>query len=240
MHIFFINDNNFITDDTVKIDGQDFSHIVKSLRFKTDDNITLFNKNYLFNGVIKNIASKHLIVKILSTKKIKREKFKINLYAALIKLNNFEVIIEKSVETGISNIFPIITQYTQIKPELVQKKKNRWEKIIYESVKQSNNLNFPEIKEPLLFTDAVKSISNNAANIIFHPYTNNTTIKKSDISCSSINIFIGPEGGFSKSEINLAEQNNFYILKLPFNTILRAETACISAITFVRSILYGI
>ncbi len=234
MSIFYINN---IKDDLIEISGDDFFHITKSLRKKNSDEIICFNNEFIFYSKIKDIRKNNLTALILKKEKIKKEKFSVNLFVGLIKPTKFEYLIEKSVEAGVTCITPIITEYTQQKINFLDKKKNRWRKIIYEAVKQSHNFNIPEINNLLYYKDAVNL--SKGLNLLFHPHSNNIfKIPKS--KKKNINIFIGPEGGFSDEEIKLAKKNSFHIFKLPFNTILRTETACISGITLARNWLYGI
>ena len=139
--------------------------------------------------------------------------------------------VQKATEIGVDMITPIIFQKT-IKTNLNFK---RLETIALEAIEQSERLEKVSINEIFDFKQILlKKIFDGDINIIFNKtgddfveFFDKIKIKKE----KRINIFIGPEGGFSADELFLAEQNGFKIINLG-NTNLRAETAAILA-TFV-------
>ena len=144
---------------------------------------------------------------------------KVNLYLAILKKENFELAVQKAVECGVSTITPIITERT-VKTGLNME---RLEKIIREATEQCGLSDMPELFEIFDFREAINSHAEEK--IIFHidestkTYTPNT-------KASSANIFIGPEGGFTEKEIELAKNSGFTVASLGPLT-LRGETAAI-------------
>lgn len=144
---------------------------------------------------------------------------KVNLFLAILKKENFELSVQKAVECGVSTITPIITERT-VKTGLNME---RLEKIIREASEQSGRSDLPELFEVFPFNEAINSEADKK--IIFHlgasPYT-------PDETSQSINIFIGPEGGFTEKEIELAKSHDYSPASLGPLT-LRGETAAIVA-----------
>ena len=93
----------------------------------------------------------------------------------------------------------------------------------------------PILEKTITFQDAIKRAKLNGSIIFPDPNGQQSwsEIKKIISQKNTINIFIGPEGGFSKEEVEFAKEQNAYILNLG-ERILRAETAAISVSSMVR------
>lgn len=170
--------------------------------------------------VINSITKDRLVVSILKRNRETHSDKNVHLYLSILKKENFELAVQKSVEAGVSQITPIISERT-VKTGL---NKNRLEKIISEASEQCGRSRMPLLNSPISFDDAFK-IANSDEKIIFHlGYPEYAPAKEA----KSSSIFIGPEGGFSEKEILLAENSDFKIFSLGPLT-LRAETAAIIA-----------
>ena len=231
MPAFYIRE--FLDNRYAKIEGDDFFHIKKSLRKKRGDELICFDKlNKYFCKIVK-IEKKFILVEIIKKERIKERKKEINLFVGLINLPKFDEVVRYVSALNVTSLTPIVTEYTQQNLAISKNREKRWEKIIYEESKQSHNFQFLKIKNILKFENVLQM---DGINILFHP--SGGVYKKIDNN-KRINLFIGPEGGFSNKEIKVAKRNNFYIMKLPFDTILRTEVAVITAIGFLKG-KYGI
>ena len=225
-----------ISNNTVKISGDEFKHIAKVLRYKEGKQIELFDENYItYQAVIKHISSKELIAEIYESLEIENEsKLNIHLFQAIPKGNKMDLIVQKSTELGVKFITPIYTERT-----VVQKtgKLNRWVKISIESCKQSGRNKPVIINEPNSFIDILNVInSEKDFTMLFYEKKNNrlkTFLDNNKQQYSNVNLIIGPEGGFTQEEIKLAEDKNINILGLG-PRILRTETAAIAAVSVIQ------
>lgn len=140
------------------------------------------------------------------------------LYAALLKRENFEVVIQKATEIGIARIVPLTTERT-VKTGF---NRERLEKIIREAAEQSGRTTIPELTDPLPFAEAVH-LADPASSVLFD-------LDGEDIgsSLAASAAFIGPEGGFSDAEVALARQSGLRIGRMGKLT-MRGETAAIVA-----------
>ena len=172
-------------------------------------------------GVIESLDKKRAVVNITSRTEISREpKRSVTLYAALIRRENFELIVQKATEVGVTKIVPLLTSRT------VKTGYNgeRLVKIAKEACEQSGRTRMPEITEPLRFEDAV-SEAKHGQSFIFHV---SQTPASNGLGSGDANLFIGPEGGFTDEEISFAEKAGLKTRSLGTLT-LRAETAAIVA-----------
>lgn len=153
----------------------------------------------------------------------------VRLYCALLKRENFELVVQKAVELGVSEIIPLVTERT-IKTQLNQE---RLKRIIHEATEQSERGKIPHLSEPVAFKEAVKNIDGPSF-FLDRSGQDLKTITK--VAERSVNIFIGPEGGWTDAEIALAQSQGLQPISIG-RTILRAESAAIVGCFWVVSLL---
>ena len=164
-----------------------------------------------------------LIIKIIERYKNESEPIKkVKLYCAVLKKENFELVVQKATEAGVSEIIPIITERT-VKTNL---NIERLQKITKEAAEQSGRGIIPILHEPIKFEQAIEQAKkNNQKNILFDK-SGIPLLTTNYLLLTAVGIFVGPEGGFSESEVSFAKENGFQIASLGLLT-LRAETAAI-------------
>ena len=221
----FIGDYDLSKKEVEIINPENIKQIKDVLRLKKGEKIILsdgkgqeaevfldlISKNKI-TGVINNIPARTPLAETSRT---------VNLYLAILKKENFELAVQKAVECGVSTITPIITERT-VKTGL---NIPRLEKIILEASEQCGRASLPELFEIFDFSEAINSQADEK--IIFHTQEN-TGDYKPNPKANSINIFIGPEGGFTEKEISEAKKVGYIVASLGSLT-LRAETAAIIA-----------
>ena len=213
----------FISGTEVEIlDTKIIKQIKGVLRLKKDDIIILADGKGNNAEVTLVLVSANKVTGIINkVEKKDKTKRKVSLYLAILKKENFELAVQKAVEAGVSEIIPTITERT-IKTGL---NTDRLKKIILEASEQSGRSFVPELFPILKFKDALTDGNKAEEKIIFH-LGNNLYIPNKE--AQNISIFIGPEGGFTEKEINLAKNSGYNIYSLGSLT-LRAETAAIIA-----------
>ena len=231
MYRFFVEDNIFSGND-IRISGSDYNHIKNVLRMKKGEEVLISDGNdreYLCS--IREYTEDEVILNIEDIMGTSRElSAKITLFQGLPKGDKMEQIIQKTVELGVSEIVPVAMKRCVVKldDKKAGKKIERWNGIALSAAKQSKRGVIPEVKEVMTFKEALKIASNMDACLV--PYENAEGIEgarklvDSMKDKKSIGIFIGPEGGFDESEIELALENGAKTLTLG-RRILRTETA---------------
>ncbi len=220
-HRFLIDDN--LDSQVVRITNKDLVHQWRSvLRFSVCDKLILFNKSGVeVKAEIKSINNE--LVELSIIEKLEQNKVsgrQVHLYLALIKQSNFELAVEKATEVGVASITPLLTERT-VKLGF---KRERLERIIKEASEQSGRTNVPVLNEPIKLADAITQ-SKTVGLVIFYDPSGKDQTTDANFRTS---IFIGPEGGWSPSELILAKEHSVQIANLG-HTILRAETAAIVA-----------
>lgn len=194
---------------------------VNVLRFKVGEQVILCDgSGYEALATIEKVSDGEVLVNI-SDKHENLIQKKANLYCAILKKENFELVVQKAVEVGVNKIIPISTERT-IKQNL---KFDRLEKIIKEASEQCGRAVVPVISEITTFEDSVAAVSD-GENYLFDLSSAEQFSKQN--KGAEINLFVGPEGGFTEKEVEFAKNAGFKIVSLG-NLVLRGETAAIVA-----------
>jgi 16S rRNA (uracil1498-N3)-methyltransferase len=229
---FFVNK---IAENSALIQGEDFNHITSVLRLDKGDSINVFNYEHgEFRAVISAIDKRERTISLTVGEKVReREQNRVKIAAAvaLIKKENMELILEKLTEIGVDEIIPVITKRSVVKIKEEEKKTARWEKIIYEAVKQSGRISAPVLHKTV---NSVGELAKNAGEgiklLVWEKEENNflidEAIKAKD--AGRVLFFTGPEGGFEQSEAEHLIKGGFIPVSMG-DTTLRAETAAILA-----------
>lgn len=249
---FFIS--NFITNSlnqVINLPENIFKHAILVLRLKVNQNIILFdNSGYEYLAKIVNIKKNYAEVLIENSQKISRESnLEITLIQAIQSGDKMDFTLQKATELGVKNIIPVISERTQlqmlINPEKSQKKFLRWQNILYSTCEQCGRNIVPNLQQICYlhkYLDELK-ISQNSTELFLlaSPHKNQQTIllkdlaKNKDFQPTKITLLLGPEGGFSETELTLAEQANFKNFTLG-KRILRTETAGLAIISALQTL----
>jgi 16S rRNA (uracil1498-N3)-methyltransferase len=161
---------------------------------------------------------------------------KIKLVYGLPRLEKFELVLQKAVELGVSSVVPFISEYSIVKldDDRIDSKMLRWNKIIKEASEQSHRSKLMEVLPPIKINDLRVNLSE--INIVADENKNsngtNDLVKILKSNHKSLTILVGPEGGFSPSELKIFSNFGFKSVSLG-KRILRSETAAIYLISSI-------
>lgn len=244
MSRFFVSSEN-INNEKAIITGSDVAHLGKVLRKGVGDRVTLCDsKGYVYEAEIDEVTDEHISFCIINKVKSETEPIvPVILVQGVPKGEKAELIIQKTVELGVSEIRPALTEHTVVKlPTAADraKKAARWQKISEEAAKQCGRGVVPEVTVPDELDNIIKDLSGPAYDgwLKLIPYENEQerTLKealKNRGNAPGIVIIIGPEGGFSQKEVKKCCDNGFISVTLG-KRILRTETAGLAAIAAIR------
>lgn len=224
-----------INNNEAIVTGDDYKHIVKVLRLKLGDDITLFDSNSMeYYGKIREINKKDIIVSINTSKKVNTESpIEITLLQGLPKADKMDYIIEKATELGVHRVVPVITERSQIRE---RDRKKRWDRIALEAAKQCGRTKPTIIENTLDFDNAISLYKQSELAIILQVNSEISAknyIKKSLQAPSNIVLFVGPEGGFTDNEVLLGNEMGFISLGLG-PRVLRTETASLAVLSVLQ------
>jgi len=235
MSRFFVF-KEFQVNDNVIISGDDAYHIIKVLRCKPGDLLKL-SDGKLTEGEaeIVDIDYKNIQIKtrIIANNKMKELYPKITLFQGLPKGDKMSLIIQKTTEIGVSSIVPLKTKRTivEIEPDKIDVKRQRWQRVAMEAAKQCMRIDIPKVEIPQDFNTCLSQLDNFQLVIIpwemEHSKNIKEVLKESTGDIRDIAVFIGPEGGFSEEEIEIAKNTKAVCVSLG-PRILRTETAAMA------------
>ncbi|MCX7954336.1 MAG: 16S rRNA (uracil(1498)-N(3))-methyltransferase [Bacteroidales bacterium] len=226
--------SSFIPNDVIILRDEEFNHCIKTLRHKVNDIVLVTNgRGTLAECKIITITKNEAILNIINKEDQTKNNIKINVYVGIPKRNEaISFIVEKLTELQVDEINFIITKNC----ERLKINLERLTKIAISSLKQSKNTFLPNINGPIRFHETIKKISDENTYILCNYEGDKLNNIVSKLTHNVLNVFIGPEGGFSAEEISIMKNYNFLELKLSA-TILRTETACIVATALLKAFL---
>jgi 16S rRNA (uracil1498-N3)-methyltransferase len=240
MHRFYVNTDQ-IKEKSITITGQDVNHIKNVLRMKPGDELVICDGQGKDCYCIINRVCDHEViasVKLVSDTDTELP-VKITLFQGLPKSDKMELIIQKAVELGVYEIVPVmmsrsVVKYSDDKKET--KKLERWQAIAESAAKQSGRGFIPRVCKVMSFKEAVTYAGKLDWAVL--PYENAKGMKDTKEAlgrlkdCKTAGFFIGPEGGFEDSEVELARDENITSVSLG-RRILRTETAGLALLSMI-------
>ena len=238
----------------IMIRGGELHHARDVMRLAAGDAIVVFDgtgKEY--HGIIQKIDKGQMTVTIKKTAERKSEGCRLILIQALPRSDKMDLIVEKATELGVERIIPVTTERTVARPDTKKEnlKVERWRKIALIAAKQCGRTTIPEVMPITGFEDSLKALNDSEIKIIPCLYDDTKALKEvlrgqrgkvlseakgkvlSEAKGKSAVIFIGPEGDFTKKEVEAAKA----IGAIPVSfgrEILRSETAAICALSILN------
>ena len=236
MHRFY-HSNPLDLNQIIILDEFSSHHALRVMRVKVDDFLVLFNGDgFEYRGRVSDIYKKTINVEILSKEKNNNESpININLFQSISSNEKMDMVIQKATELGVSSIQPIFSSRSTIKLSLDRTKKRliHWKQVSISACEQSGRSKIPVIKSPIEFDQISEGIKTNSLNLLLHPDILEESSNLPNEYSGDINIFIGPEGGFSQDEVLLLKKQNCTNIQLG-TRILRTETAPLAIIAILQ------
>ncbi len=167
-------------------------------------------------------------------------------FPAMLRKGKTDLLVEKAQELGVHEFHPIVSEHCEVRiaKEKTGKIIERWNRIAREASKQSGSLRILRIEAPRSFKEALGDLSGDEPVVIFHPGPDSVTFPKwlakirgLKTTIKALNVFIGPEGGFSEDEIRWAKwhrkERNLQLVELG-EVLFKADTAFIGIVASLR------
>ena len=247
MHRFFVPPS-WVQGNEVTISGPQAHQIARVLRMRPgDDVIVLDNSGWEIEVRLLSVDGTMVKGEVVHRRLADREpQTKITLYQGVLRSNRFEFALQKGTELGLVQFVPVISDRCVVSVlETVEKKQARWEWIVQEAAEQSHRGRKPRLRPAVLFPQACEE-SRQAGGLSLILWEEQEAIGLRRVLSKappgydghwppfSVNLFVGPEGGFTADEVGIARRYNLVPVSLG-PRILRAETAGLVA---ASAILY--
>ena len=218
---------SLLAGETVELTENQVHYLLHVMRQKEGDNLALFNgQDGEWYGIIEILNKKQGSVRLERQVRPQGTEPKIILCPALIKKENFDLVLQKATELGASEIFPLITERTVVSKLNLA----RAQSIVVEAAEQCERLSVPVVHEPVKLTQLWDKLERNMQVVCLAERGKSTgKIKGNFVSA----LCVGPEGGWTDKELALFEQKGAKFWHFG-HTILRAETASIVAMVYAQ------
>ena len=248
-------DVSAIRDGILAIGGSDYNHIKNVLRMRPGEKLAVrrdssdgfgdggdadSQEEYLFE--IDSFTDEEVVCRLLTVKRSESElPVRVMLFKGLPKSDKMDLIVQKTVEMGVTDIIPVEMHRSIVKltGDKRRKRVGRWQSIAEAAAKQSKRALIPQVHDIMTMEEAV-SLASSQADRVLVPYEgmaegkeNGTrTLLESLVPGQTIAVFVGPEGGFEDSEVSLALRSGAVTMSLG-RRILRTETAALAFLSFL-------
>lgn len=242
---FFVSQKN-IKEKNILIVGEDVNHIKNVLRKNASDTLEICNaengENFLCE--ILEIKKEQIICEIIKRLESTSEpNIYVHIYQGLPKADKMELIIQKSIELGVSEITPTNMSRCIVKLDNkdAKKKVERWQKISEVAAKQSGRDIIPKINNICSINEIIEQCQDYDMILLAYENEKENTLKneinklvkmQEQKSKLKVAIIIGPEGGLSIEEVEKAKKNGIKIITLG-NRILRTETVALNILSII-------
>lgn len=235
----------FVTPDQVKppyiyIKGSDVNHMKNVLRMREGEELVVSDgNNQKYLCVVEHLKADEAVVSIRDELPLDTElSSRVYLFQGLPKGDKMELIIQKAVELGVYEVIPVETKRTVVKLDAkkAEKKVNRWNEIAKSAAKQSGRGIVPQVTRVMRYAEAAEYAKE--LDVVLVPYElaegMDCTREIIEGICpgQSVGIFIGPEGGFEKAEVQAAADKGARVITLG-RRILRTETAGLTTLSIL-------
>jgi len=218
---------------------EDIHHIIRVMRMNSNDLVVgVFDKRkYLLKL---NINNQNVLGEVVEELNNNNSSLNTTLIYGMPKNDKFELVLQKASELGISRIVPFLSERSVIKLDKkdIEKKLERWNKIVKEACEQCERLSLPIIESPIKI-DELDKYKTEINLVCDENYGREKGLKLLDYLLENknknISFLVGPEGGFSSEEFDTFHQNGFVSVGLG-KRILRSETAVISALSIIDAV----
>ncbi len=223
LHRFFIKEKIEKGKET-KIDNPELLHQwLKVFRLSSSDRVIVFNGNgFEYEGYFRVLNKKEAVLFLDKENKVdNKQKVELHIFQSIIKKDNFEFVVQKCTEIGVSAFHPVITERSEKKSLNME----RLNKISIEASEQSFRGDIPEIFDPLDLENSLKDFSGKFFVLDFDGNDfSSIEVKDRD----RVAVLIGPEGGWSEAERGYFKEKGIESISFG-KQVLRAETSAIVA-----------
>lgn len=245
MQHFFVTPSQ-VREDSIMIEGSDVNHMKNVLRMRPGEKVGVSDgDNHKYICRIDRYEEDMAWLAIEEEMSVDTElSSRIYLFQGLPKQDKMELIVQKAVELGAYEVIPVATKRAVVKLDAkkAKKKVERWQQIAESAAKQAGRGCIPEVKDVMTYKEALEY--SKSLDVVLIPYELAKGMKETKEIIAgicpgqSVGIYIGPEGGFEKEEVEAAIAAGAKSITLG-KRILRTETAGLTTLSVLMFHLEG-
>jgi 16S rRNA (uracil1498-N3)-methyltransferase len=242
VHRFFVAPER-LSHGKVEFSPEQSHQLATVLRARPGEHVTVLdNGGWMYDVELVAVSPETTRGSVCSRRLAPNEpRTKLTLYPALLKSDKLELVLQKCTEIGASGFAPIISDRCNVGAIVSENRRQRWERIIVEAAEQSERGRLPQLHPATLFPQACEHVRGRGLSFIAWERGDRLGLRTalvehlkagSSARPFAMNLFLGPEGGFTEDEIELARSYGIIPVSLG-PRILRAETAAIVSTTLI-------
>lgn len=240
MPVFFVSPA-CIVQQTISVTGDVLVHLRDSLRVTIGETLWLGDgQGTRYRAEITDVSKRAVTGRILET--VQEPLFRtprLILGQSLLKGEKMDWVVQKATELGVDELIPVESRHSvvHLKADRVDHQLTRWQRIALEAAQQSEQWRIPPIARPQSLSGLLTRQATASVTLMLTERRKGTSLQSVELprdATGSVVVLIGPEGGWNKEEVQLAEQAGVVSIALGPH-ILRAETAAIAAISILQS-----
>jgi 16S rRNA (uracil1498-N3)-methyltransferase len=229
-------------DESVALPRDEAEHLTRVLRLSTGDTVAVFDgRGHEFRArVIVGASRRDVRVELVSRIEPAREPaVPITLVQAVLKGDKMDEVVRDAVMLGAAAVHPIVSKRSETTVAAAAKSRlERWRRVALASVKQSRRATLPDIRLPLGFEDFLGEPSPALTLMLIEPPSSSAAIEpigrlRDDPIPTDAAVLVGPEGGWTPEECDLAAQKGVRLITLGHRT-LRADAVPVAAISILQ------
>lgn len=225
LHRFFVGPSG-LSGEEVHFAEEQSRQLERVLRLRVGDRVLALDSAGIEYEVILEKLGRQATGRIASQRRNSAEpRLSLDLYAGILKGSKFETVVQKGTEIGVARFIPLLTARS-VPATLSDQKRRRYQTIAREAAEQSRRGRIPVLEEPVPLRDALlMAIQNGPVLLLWEDEREDHLMTTSlPVNAGRAALFVGPEGGFSSDEVNLARDLGGQTVTIG-HRILRAETA---------------
>ena len=229
---FFVDQ---FTDNTATMEGDAAHHLGRVLRAEPGQLYELSDGRQVRLARVEKVARERIDFGLLDEIPSNEPKLHLNLLLSIVKFDSFEWALEKATELGLSVIVPLAAARSEKSLiDAAEKRAVRWQKILMESAQQSRRMRVPQLLSALRPAQAF-TLNESDLKLLLSERHDAPPLRAvlSNSHPKQVTLAIGPEGGWTDEELELARKAGFHEASLG-KLILRAETAVIAALASIN------
>jgi 16S rRNA (uracil1498-N3)-methyltransferase len=219
------------------LQGPEARRLMRVLRAQVGQRFELSDNHSVCLAEIEAITEDQVRFRVLEPLPPEAPRLHVTLFAALVKFERFEWMLEKATELGVAAMVPILAERSEKGLELAARKRlQRWRKIAIEASQQARRARLPELLPPASFAQAVAHSSPYRYFLEEQPGPPPlaAALPPHRQASDTVALLVGPEGGWTDPERALAAQAGWVSVSLGPH-ILRTETAALAALAILSS-----
>ncbi len=239
MHYFFKEGAVLSREREVALDSEDFNHAYRVLRLRMGTDVAVSDgRGAAYYGVIVSIGSQEVKVRLTQKAPQAESPLQVTLLQGFSKGEKMDLVVRQAVELGVRRVVPVITERSipQLTPSREIGRLERWQKISRSAAAQCRRSYLPGVERVHSFNEVLQMISEKRCLVPWEGENEQPIqrlLQQPPPRAQAVFIFIGPEGGFSLTEIQALSAAGADTVHLG-PRILRTETAALACLTLVQ------